>query len=1085
MRNRLSVSVVVAIAAVLLPLVVVAPAHGSGGRMAAAPDGVWVPPDDADDARIPDFNVPDEAWAPPAEVRLQQPPDANERGIAPFGAPVGTVAAAPGVGELPWFAFEDFPLSSDATAGVNIANGNLLVKANDLVIPAPGYALRHDRYYNGLSTSPGSLGGGWMSSNGEYDIGLAAMGSYADFYGPNGLKFRFTRVGSTSNFAGPAGSNMSMRENPASGDFRYIVTQNHTGEQFIFALQGWLTQTVDRNGVGEWYTYNSGYMAHAYHDNGRGIILDREWGPNGASPLLGVSDTAGRSVEYTYDPITFALKTVKAADGKITTYNYDSTGRLSSIVLPAAPAATTTVTFTYDSSHRVTKVAQLPGIETTFTYTVGKTVVTDSNGKAATYNYDTAGRVTSTKDALNRTRSQTWTANSDTATSTDAVGTNTTTYTYDGSGNRLSAQLPTGAAASAAYAIGAGCTAPNTGTAFQAKCSTDDAGNKKQYQYDAAGNLTKQTDSNSGTAVTEFERTYGTCGGFAGQVCSTKDGNGNVTTYAYNSNGDLTTVTPPAPLGATTYAHDSLGRVTSVTDGKGDTTSYQYDVRDRIVLTTFEDGQNINSTYYANGLERTRTDSGGGAITYEYNHQGLLTKQLGPRSGVTQTMTYDEVGNLLTYADSSGTTTYTYDAANQLTKLREPGGTCPATGNPAANSGCILFEYNSNGAEIKRILPGGANTVTTRDNSGRPTRITAKTGTGTTAVDIGYAYAPTGGTGDRANVQRRTAHAEQGITVGAITNYSYDSRNRLTLAQEKSGSTVTASWAYTYDNNGNRTKQVRTGSTGATAGNTNYGYNAANQLTSATGQTTTWTYDAAGNQTRAGTTGVAATFGDRGERSTLGSTTGTYFGPGNTHRLSLGTTTFNNGALGLMQATTAGATQQYSRTPEGTPVGFKATNKWYYVQDHLGSVVGIFSSSGTYSGGYSYSPYGEARATGTSSANTANPLRYIGERHDGTGIYKLGARYYDSAQARFTQADPSGQEPNPYAYARCNPANAADPTGLAPNGCNVGMGAIGTLNGILWTTAGLVSWTGAGAAVAAGAGIVTTGIITVASFWCP
>ncbi len=106
-----------------------------------------------------------------------------------------------------------------------------------------------------------------------------------------------------------------------------------------------------------------------------------------------------------------------------------------------------------------------------------------------------------------------------------------TTYTYDGNNNQTNAQLPTGAAASAAYATGTGCTAPNTGTAFQPKCSTDPAGNSSQYQYDAAGNLTKQTNTTGGGSSTEFEKTYDNssrtvCGGYAGQVCSTKDANG-------------------------------------------------------------------------------------------------------------------------------------------------------------------------------------------------------------------------------------------------------------------------------------------------------------------------------------------------------------------------------------------------------------------------------------------------------------------------------------------------------------------------------------------------------------------------------
>ncbi|WP_344779163.1 RHS repeat-associated core domain-containing protein, partial [Microbacterium marinilacus] len=50
------------------------------------------------------------------------------------------------------------------------------------------------------------------------------------------------------------------------------------------------------------------------------------------------------------------------------------------------------------------------------------------------------------------------------------------------------------------------------------------------------------------------------------------------------------------------------------------------------------------------------------------------------------------------------------------------------------------------------------------------------------------------------------------------------------------------------------------------------------------------------------------------------------------------------------------------------------------------------------------------------------------------GVYKLGARYYDTGLGRFTQMDPSGQESNPYAYAISNPINYSDPSGLSAAG---------------------------------------------------
>jgi RHS repeat-associated protein len=1001
------------------------------------PEDVWAPADEADDIAVPsDSNAPEQAWAPLPSDRLVP---TGKQGAA-NRAPAGTTAGAPGLGELPWFAFQDFNLSTDTSAQVNLANGNLLLKANDLVVRVPGYGLRHDRFYNGLSTVAGSLGGGWQNNNAEKDLGITASSSYADFFGPNGLKLRFTKSGPS--YTSPAGSNMTLTEDTSSSTSRFVLTQNHSAEEFHFNASGYLTRTLDRNGVGETYTYASDKVTQVTNSNGRAIYLDRA--SSSSATITAVRDSSGRQVSYAYDSNN-RLKTVTATDGTVTTYTYDSTGRISTMEFPIAGAAgaTTTVTFTYDSSHRVTKVSQQPGIDTTFAYSFGRTVVTDARGNASAYAYDNTGKVTNTRDALGRGRSQTWTANNDIATTTDAFGTGKTTYTYDGSNNRTGAQLPTGAAAAAQYAVGTNCSAPDTGTAFQPKCSTDDAGNKKQYEYDSAGNPTKQSDTSGSNPVVEFEKTYGTCGGFAGQVCTTKDGNGNVTSYLYDNKGDLRKVTPPAPMGETRYTYDSLGRVTYVTDGNGYTTAYQYDVRDRIVLTTYHNGANVAADYYDNGLEKSRTDSAGGVKTSEYDQQGRLTRETGPRSGVEMNYTYDKVGNLASYSGANPPGPYinihaedsyrlNYDAANQLTMVIQGNGNiCPEPMRD--NSGCMRFEYDANGAETKRILPGNATIETARDVGGRENRITAKTWSGSTVVDIGYSYAKPGTSDDRANVQTRTSFAEQGISAGAVTTYTYDSRNQLKKAEEKNGSAVSASWAYTFDANGNRTNITRTGSTGIT-GNKTFTYNAANQLASATGDSATWTYDAAGNQTRDGS-GFTSSYGVRSQVRVLGTTQQTNFATGNTERYGVSTgLSFDNGALGLMRRTDGSTTEHsYTRTADGGALGYKTIDDafFYYVTDHLGSVVGVFDSEGVYRGGYSYSPDGEARFTGGNTAVTNNQLRYIGELSVGAGLYKFGARYYDTSQARFTQMDPSGQEQNPYAYAVCNPINGKDPSGLA------------------------------------------------------
>ena len=1017
------------------------------------------------------------AWTvPPANRTLTAPGAANR-------APAGTAVGAPGLGALPYMSFEDITLSDDTVARVNLANGNMLLTANDGTSSAAGIGVSADRYYNGLSSSDGSLGGGWSSTMSYMDFGLSVNSgeTEATFVGPSGFQAKFTK-NSSGAWVAPSGFNAKLEKGAT-----WKLTYNKTGEWFTFDLTlKRLDNHVDRNGIGLTNNWTATATTYTVKDtSGRFTRVNHTTGTD--QKITSIVDSTNRTTTYTRNG-SGQLTKIEKPGGAVTTMTYDTTGRLATLTVPSAPG-TTTITFGYNTAHKVTKITQKStsptygdkaDVVTNFAYNSGNTVVTSPNGKASTYNYDSQGRVTSTKDPLNRTRSQTWTANSDIQTSTDALGSgstpgNETKMQYDGLNNPTKTELPTGAAASAVYSAGAGC-ASTGGDSFQVKCSTDASGNTASYDYDTAGNPTKKTDTTSGgTGAVEFEKTYekwdrSLCGGWAGQLCTAKDGNGNVTKYNYDTTGNLTKVTPPAPQGTTSYTYDALSRVTSVTDPRGKVTKYAYDVRDRQTTITFANGSTLAKTYYPNGLVQYDSDSFAGTKQFEYDTLGHTTRQIGALAGLNQKYSYDAAGNILAFEDTSGVTTNTYNAANELANQREPGGVCPTSGNPAANSGCTLFEYNANGAETRRVFPAGAQMVTSKDKAGRTTQVQAKNASGNVTADVAYSYAKDGK--DTTAIQTRTSVKEEGIPAGAVTAYQYDSMKRLEIAEEKVNGNTNAMWAYSYDAAGNRLSQIRAGNTGGTQPDTatDYRYNAANQLVGSSDDTTQWVYDAAGNQVKNGITGVVATYGDRGQVQSIGATNFAAFGEGNTDTQSAtGGRSFSNSLLGLSRQTNTSASlvQNYSRTPSGEAVGFRISSSHYYVTDLLGSVIGMFSGVGIWEGGYSYSPYGEERATSTNSAVGLNSLRYIGGYQESANLYKLGARYYDATTGRFTQMDPSGQESQPYAYAGCNPINSKDPSGLAPTDCQNAQFGLALAFGGSLTSLG-VAVLGAGVATVAG-----------------
>jgi YD repeat-containing protein len=149
---------------------------------------------------------------------------------------------------------------------------------------------------------------------------------------------------------------------------------------------------------------------------------------------------------------------------------------------------------------------------------------------------------------------------------------------------------------------------------------------------------------------------------------------------------------------AVNYTCDNAERLTQITQGSS-TVSYTYDTAGRRTSLTLPNGVLVEYAYdAASRLTGITYKQNGttvlGDLTYEYDKDGNRTKIGGSfaRTGIPQavasttynvanhqttfgnkTLTYDNNGNLQTITDSSGTTTYTWNARNQLTGISGPG----------------------------------------------------------------------------------------------------------------------------------------------------------------------------------------------------------------------------------------------------------------------------------------------------------------------------------------------------------------------------------------------------------------------------
>ncbi|MFI6377710.1 RHS repeat-associated core domain-containing protein [Streptomyces sp. NPDC050546] len=1041
----------------------------------------------------PELPKPESPWTKPTKVKapatpagVTRPP-ASKAETAPSaevaawraaqkartGGEASRVAAAAfvpeGQGDVPWHRILDTRLSDALVARVNLSDGNLMLAGTDFDIAGAGQKLQLTRTFNSLEAPWGKVSQRWWQA---YERYLQAGDGEVVVFDATGDALRFEET-STGGYTTPTGYSKDLKKN---ADGTWTLTDRKSGTKDTYDEHGTLTEVTDKN---------DGTITVGQHDEGgehKGFKLTEtrsgRWidlVKTDASQWQ-AKDHTGRTAVFDLDPSGNLERTTDTA-GKTTSYAYDSSRRVTKVTTPEG----TVTRFTYDDHSRVTSMQRADGPTWRFDHTAetpsdaGTTKVTDPDGDETVYTHNADGEVSKVTDPLNHSRHAKY-VNHLTQTATDAMGTgadgtggNVTTYGWDTRNNATSAKLPMGATAQvSAYQTVAGTDLPNDFT------SAD--GRKDSFKYDTNGNTMSVT--TSGTAGGQRTYTYNestpTCGGFEGQRCSAKvkvSGTKTATTsFEYDDKGDLRKVTPPAPLGKTEYTYDALGRVETVTDGRGVKTVYVYDSRDRVRKVSSTNAT-VTFEYDGDGNLKSRSDASG---TTRWDYDGLNREKLRTlQNGAQAALAYTPGGEVDYYTDPTGTTDYTWDKAGRLDHLTAPDGKKTD------------FDHDENDKRTKTVYPGGTTQSFTIDKNGRPSAVKTTSGTAT-LVDLTYSYANAGK--DTTKIRTRTDNATK-----LRTSYTYDSQDRLSYALEADASgTRKASWLYCWDQAGNLTSQD--GNKSACPGGTTYTYDDALEVTGKNGSTTGWSYDRLGNET-AGSSATARTNETWTDHSQLSGVTAggssydlVHAGTDNSERTKLGSTWFHHTALGLASTTTNGADTGFIREPGGTLNSMVAGGKsYYYLTDATGNVLGLTDATGKRTHTYAYGPTGLPRTTPTEAA--PQPFRYTGAHLDPTGLYKMGARYYDPTLGRFTQPDPSGQESNPYLYAEGDPVNNTDPTGLfslpdvgsAIGGAVAGLGAAAVVGAACAGTAGVgciaagavtgALWGGAGA----GAGAVIAG----------
>jgi RHS repeat-associated protein len=446
------------------------------------------------------------------------------------------------------------------------------------------------------------------------------------------------------------------------------VAYSKSGEPTI---SNTVTSTYSSDGIlkPDIIKYNEGtnlyyYKNHDYNSNGNLTQL-YEWG----------TGVGARQTNYTWEENGIRVKTINDPLGHVTTNNYDSYGRLYSVV----DYLENTTSYTYDNFGRMATETSPDGFITNFTYNWGLTggptyscfnvLQTGNDGSSSRTWYDKLSReIRNDVKGLNgtmiytaidyNTKGQLYRV-SEPSFSTSTPDWNT--YSYDSYGRNTGISRPSGR--NTTYAYG-----PNS------RITETTAGNSSWKETNSQGLVTKAND------------------------------NGGLIEYDYFPDGKLRSITAPdtAPGSVVTTMeyNDAARNQTKLIDPSAGTIEYTYNSYGQIRTQKNARNQVTTYTYHADGRIITKVTPEG-TTTYSYCPTNKQLTGISSPNVVSRTIEYDGIGRVYSISESIQmslfTTSFTYDNLGRLSTRTHPS--------------MIVEEmiYDSNSGLLKIIKADGAN----------------------------------------------------------------------------------------------------------------------------------------------------------------------------------------------------------------------------------------------------------------------------------------------------------------------------------------------------------------------------------------
>ncbi|MDN6886170.1 Ig-like domain repeat protein, partial [Variovorax sp. CAN2819] len=486
-----------------------------------------------------------------------------------------------------------------------------------------------------------------FNRNGQLQGALDAEGYLTEYkYNAAGEQIQTIRYANrATNFSSVSARMMAVAIARASGDLtglRPKDSPNDIRTYSFYNARGQLVGQVD----------GEGYLTETVYDVRGNVVQTKRYAspaknPGSASATLATvrpdPSALDQTVTQTWSAANQLLSRTNA-EGTITSFTYDVSGRLVQTTTAVGTADERTQRLRYDIQGNL--IAELDGRGSaavaqndalaawaangsTHTYdaTGRRTSTTDANGHRTLFFYDALGRLTYTVNALGEVTESRYNAHGlvfEQIVYGTRVNVSTLGASIPGGLNTdtLKAQL-----AAVAYST-KDTHVLSTYNATGTKTTTvDGLGNTTSYSYNAFREVTASTQTRlSGRVITDtvaFDRrgqqisstldstgaaiTRRTSYDAFGRVDTRTDANGNISRLRYDRLGRVVTTTDAnGAEHITTY--DAFDRVLTQRDALGNTTSYAYNLVDRSVTVTTPEGVSVTTVHNRQGQTSSVTD---------------------------------------------------------------------------------------------------------------------------------------------------------------------------------------------------------------------------------------------------------------------------------------------------------------------------------------------------------------------------------------------------------------------------------------------------------------------------------------------